>query len=395
MPETDQSEIEMDTEQVDAALAQGQTEIEDTESETAAVEDIEAGLDPATAERLRETHETTNEELRKSREAADTGREAASEFEDKDDEGARSLDSVDTDIDAAVSPSTSLSSDASATPSQHTVSAPTDVLGGAGQAGGQGQQAEQARAQMAQHAAWQQAMQQRQNMAAMNQMNQMAQQQAMEQAATQQQASAAGGGDLTVEEIETILDTYVGDEMNSIESGGASVSESGSVMGPSETSGLSPEEVSFDKMDIDRPLSEEELSSYVQDAADLNGIPNDPEIRAMWENVMVPMAIHESGGDTNAANGWDTNAVGAEQADGFPEQSSRGPWQTIPTTFAAHHMEGTSNSIYDPQASAASAMNYMMDRYGISPEGDGLSEFAGTRGIDASTGSMGGGYVGY
>lgn len=391
MPETRQSEIEMDTEQVDATLAQGTSEIEDTESDAAGVEDIEAGLDPATAERLRETHETTNEELRKSREAADTGREAASDFEDKDEEAARGIDSVDTDIDSQVTPSTSLMNDAAA-PSQHTVSAPSGVLGGAG---GQGDQAQMARSAMAQNAAWQQAMQQQQNMAAMNQMNQMAQQQAMEQSMQASQASTAEGEELSVDEIETILDTLVGEEMNAVESGDSGMTESGGSLGPTGTSGLSPDEVSFDKMDIDRSLSEEELAAYVNDAADLNGVPNDPEIRAKWENVMVPMAIAESGGNTNAANGWDSNAVGAEQEDGFPAKSSRGPWQTIPTTFAGHHMEGTSNSIYDPQASAASAMHYMMDRYDISPEGDGLDEFAGSRGIDVSTGNSSGGYVGY
>ena len=84
------------------------------------------------------------------------------------------------------------------------------------------------------------------------------------------------------------------------------------------------------------------------------------------------------------------------QYDGYPAQSSRGTWQTIPETFATYHVEGTSNSIYDPQASAAAALAYMMDQYGMDPQtGAGIQEFASARGIDVNSGESGGGYFGY
>lgn len=58
-------------------------------------------------------------------------------------------------------------------------------------------------------------------------------------------------------------------------------------------------------------------------------------------------------------------------SDGAHANSSRGAWQCIPTTFAAYHMAGTSNSIYDPVASAAASMNYVMNTYHVSPTGRG------------------------
>ena len=138
------------------------------------------------------------------------------------------------------------------------------------------------------------------------------------------------------------------------------------------------------------------IHAYIEDALDLNGWTTDPEIRQKLHYLMYNQAMHESGGNPNAANGWDSNAVGPTQHDGFPYQSSRGVWQTIPQTFATYHVEGTSNSIYDPQASAAAALAYMMDRYGLDPQtGAGIEEFAAARGIDVYSGHTTGAYVGY
>lgn len=83
-----------------------------------------------------------------------------------------------------------------------------------------------------------------------------------------------------------------------------------------------------------------------------------------------------------------SNARGARAADGHPGQCSRGIWQTIPTTFAAHHVPGTSANIYDPLSSAAASIRYSMSRYGINPEGGAsLQRFYADR--------MRGGYTGY
>ena len=64
----------------------------------------------------------------------------------------------------------------------------------------------------------------------------------------------------------------------------------------------------------------------------------------------------ESGGDPNAINLTDINA---QQGD-----PSRGLLQTIGSTFAAYHIPGTSNNIYDPLANIAAAINYAKHVYG-------------------------------
>jgi hypothetical protein len=64
----------------------------------------------------------------------------------------------------------------------------------------------------------------------------------------------------------------------------------------------------------------------------------------------------ESGGNPNAINLTDINA---QQGD-----PSRGLLQTIGSTFAAYHVPGTSNNIYDPLANVAAAINYAQHVYG-------------------------------
>lgn len=170
--------------------------------------------------------------------------------------------------------------------------------------------------------------------------------------------------------------------------GGGSLAPAGSI-------GMDVSEVSFDNVNMGT-MDEATINAYIEDAMDLNGWTTDPEIRQQLRTLMYHVCSHESGGNPNAANGWDSNATGPMQYDGYPYQSSRGPWQTIPQTFAAYHVEGTSNSIYDPQASAAAALAYMMDRYGMDPQtGAGVAEFAAARGIDVNTGVSNGGYMGY
>ncbi|MFI1399622.1 transglycosylase SLT domain-containing protein [Streptomyces sp. NPDC020681] len=66
--------------------------------------------------------------------------------------------------------------------------------------------------------------------------------------------------------------------------------------------------------------------------------------------------IRESGGDPNAINDWDINAI-----NGVP---SIGLLQVIKPTFDAYHVAGTKNSQYDPVANIVAAANYAADRYG-------------------------------
>ncbi len=136
-------------------------------------------------------------------------------------------------------------------------------------------------------------------------------------------------------------------------------------------------------------LTREQTAAVIDQALTINGVPNDPQLRAQWQQVYQHMAEGESARDPNAKNNWDTNATGSIMSDGAYANSSRGIWQCIPSTFATYHMGGTSTSIYDPVASAAASMNYVMDRYKVSPTGEGLASFAASRGVGRGT------YTGY
>ncbi|MFF0390840.1 transglycosylase SLT domain-containing protein [Kitasatospora sp. NPDC004615] len=113
---------------------------------------------------------------------------------------------------------------------------------------------------------------------------------------------------------------------------------------------------------------------YIAQALDAMGV-TDPAARAAWTKGMLTIADRESSfnAPTSQVNLWDTNAHGAKQADGAPLNSSRGGWQTIPSTFAAYHVKGTSTDIYDPVANVAASMNYIRDRYHVSPDGHDLA----------------------
>ena len=70
---------------------------------------------------------------------------------------------------------------------------------------------------------------------------------------------------------------------------------------------------------------------------------------------LYQMIMHESGGNPNAKNGWDSNA-----AAGTP---SIGLMQTIQPTFDAYAMKGYGN-IYDPIANIIAGLRYALSRYG-------------------------------
>jgi SLT domain-containing protein len=80
---------------------------------------------------------------------------------------------------------------------------------------------------------------------------------------------------------------------------------------------------------------------------------------ASWLPGILSLMAHESGGNPNAVNGWDSNA-----AAGHP---SMGLMQVIGPTFTAYHQPGTSNNILDPIANIAAAINYIQARYGHVP----------------------------
>lgn len=161
----------------------------------------------------------------------------------------------------------------------------------------------------------------------------------------------------------------------------------------SATSPQSPQPLDVSEVSLEKypggPLTPEQTADVIDQALTINGIPNDPALREQWQELYQHMAENESSRNPNAGNNWDSNATGAMMEDGYYANSSRGIWQCIPSTFAAYHMAGTSNSIYDPVASAAASMNYVMQTYKVSPTGEGLAAFMQRQGVG------GGSYQGY
>ena len=118
------------------------------------------------------------------------------------------------------------------------------------------------------------------------------------------------------------------------------------------------------------------MAGAINAALDARGVTN-PAARRNWLAGYMTLTARESGHNATVVNLSDSNAHGAQMSDGAPANSSRGPAQTIPSTFAAYHQPGTSTSIYEPVANIAASMNYVMDRYGVSPDGSNLAARVG------------------
>ena len=114
------------------------------------------------------------------------------------------------------------------------------------------------------------------------------------------------------------------------------------------------------------------MSEAINAALDARGV-TDPVARKRWHDGYMTLTQRESGHGANVVNLGDSNAHGAQMPDGAPANSSRGPAQCIPGTFAGFHQPGTSTSIYEPVANIAASMNYVMDEYGVSPDGSNLA----------------------
>jgi SLT domain-containing protein len=85
--------------------------------------------------------------------------------------------------------------------------------------------------------------------------------------------------------------------------------------------------------------------------------------------------MHESGGNPNAENDWDINAMNGDP--------SRGLFQTIGATFAAYALPGH-NNILSPIDNSIAAIRYIQARYGSVFSVPGIVSLAN-----------GGSYVGY
>jgi hypothetical protein len=92
------------------------------------------------------------------------------------------------------------------------------------------------------------------------------------------------------------------------------------------------------------------LASWITSAELITGTP------LSWGAAIQRRIMFESGGNPNAINLWDSNAMAGDP--------SRGLMQTIGSTFNAYHQPGTSSNIYDPVANIAAALNYIKSRYG-------------------------------
>ena len=102
-----------------------------------------------------------------------------------------------------------------------------------------------------------------------------------------------------------------------------------------------------------------------------HGVPTDK----MDPDDIATIIDHESGGDPDATNGWDSNA-----AKGTP---SVGLMQTIGPTFAAHKLPGHGD-IHDPVDNIIAGVRYAITRYGSVSNVPGVEALA-----------RGGHYVGY
>lgn len=107
------------------------------------------------------------------------------------------------------------------------------------------------------------------------------------------------------------------------------------------------------------------VSSWIQTAMADTGVSG-----STWTNVLTQLVQAESGGNPNAIN---STAVDGEHAEGIA--------QMLPSTFAAHMMQGLSD-ILNPVDNLVSSIRYIMGRYGtpenlISLTGLGTGNYKG------------------
>lgn len=122
------------------------------------------------------------------------------------------------------------------------------------------------------------------------------------------------------------------------------------------------------------PVPKGQVAEWINEAIEIlkaHGYPADK----MNPNDIWNIIQHESSGDPNAINNWDSNA-----AKGTP---SKGLMQCIDPTFNAHKLPGH-DDIYNPVDNIIAGVRYAIDRYGSVSEVPGV---VATR--------TGGGYRGY
>jgi uncharacterized protein YukE len=122
------------------------------------------------------------------------------------------------------------------------------------------------------------------------------------------------------------------------------------------------------------PAPRGQVAEWINEAIEILKAEGYP-VEKMNPNDIWNIIQHESGGNPNAINNWDSNA-----AKGTP---SKGLMQCIDPTFNAHKLSGHDN-IYHPVDNIIAGVRYAVDRYGSVSDVPGV---VATR--------SGGGYRGY
>lgn len=128
-------------------------------------------------------------------------------------------------------------------------------------------------------------------------------------------------------------------------------------------------------------LSKPQVMQVIEKSLDNNGVSTDPQVRARWREILLNQWWKESSYVPDAVNRQDSNAQipGPARSDGAPAEATRGIAQMKPSTFATHHVAGTSNNIFDPVANGSAGVAYMMADYHVGADGTGLVQFHARR----------------
>jgi hypothetical protein len=157
--------------------------------------------------------------------------------------------------------------------------------------------------------------------------------------------------------------------------------------GPTTPARISARDVTFKRCTT--PSTPEHRAEWIREACKKAGATPS----SAWVKGYQTIIKRESGGNPNACNTWDSNAKTPpgfrkvkDYGDGYTKQGivrlrgrpthfqcSRGIVQCIPQTFAHHHARGTSRNIYDPVASIAASMRYVLSRYNVAKNGSNLA----------------------
>jgi LysM repeat protein len=116
---------------------------------------------------------------------------------------------------------------------------------------------------------------------------------------------------------------------------------------------------------------------YIRQACAIMGLPT-----TYWVPGMSTITSRETAYNSPQwqVNTTDSNAKnvselfnGGNAPDGKKGQCSRGMVQCIPQTFCQYHVAGTTTSIYDPVASAAAGISYIIAVYKVNRDGSNLT----------------------